>query len=208
MPVDFYNINACKLAGIYQSKTFAEVHYAWLEYLPAILNTSDARILDIGAGAGRDSKYLAEQGKDKNISVTAIEPAQTLAELGKIQTRGLNVQWLHDSLPDLKTLDCQQNCFDLILLSAVWMHIPVIEREHCIRKLAGLLKPGGKLVISLRHGPSGDQRIMHKVCADELICLAKSAALSPILVTDQQNDLIGRAEVNWQTVVFIKENEK
>ena len=198
----FYNKNASKLADMYQSKTFAEVHCAWLEYLPAILNTSDARILDLGAGAGRDSKYLAEQGKANNISVTAIEPAQTLAEQGKKHTRGLNVQWLDDSLPDLKTLSRQQGGFDLILLSAVWMHIPVIDRAPCIRKLAGLLKPGGKLVISLRHGPSGDQRIMHKVCADELLDLAKSAALSPLLVTEQQNDLIGRAEVNWQTVVL------
>lgn len=202
MSDNFYNINASKLAGMYQSKTFAQVHYAWLEYLPAILNTRDARILDLGAGAGRDSKYLAEQGRANNISVTAIEPAQTLAELGKIQTRGLKVQWLHDALPDLKTLDCQQNCFDLILLSAVWMHIPPVEREPSIRKLARLLKPGGKLVISLRHGPSGDQRIMHKVCADELIELGKSVALSPVLVTEQQNDVIGRAEVNWQTVVL------
>lgn len=208
MSDNFYNANASKLAEMYQSKTFSQVHYAWLEYLPAILNKSDARILDLGAGAGRDSKYLAEQGKAKNISVTAIEPAQTLAKQGKKHTQGLNVQWLEDSLPDLKTLSRQQSSFDLILLCAVWMHIPVTEREPSIRKLAWLLKPGGKLVISLRHGPSGDQRIMHQVCADELLKLGKSVALSPVLVTDQQNDVIGRAEVNWQTVVFIKENEK
>ena len=64
----------------------------------------------------------------------------------------------------------QEISFDLILLSAVWMHIPPSDRARSIRKLANLLKPGGKLVISLRHGQNQaefTQRNMHLVCADE-----------------------------------------
>ena len=63
MSANFYNNNAFKLANMYLSKTFAQVHSSWLEYLLPILDKSDARILDLGAGAGRDSKYMAEQGK-------------------------------------------------------------------------------------------------------------------------------------------------
>jgi len=40
------------------------------------------------------------------------------------------------------------------------MHIPETQRSRSLRKLANLLKPGGKLVISLRHGSSGDERNM------------------------------------------------
>ena len=148
------------LAELYLSKSFEQVHQPWLEYLTPILNKTDARMLDLGAGAGRDSKYMAQQGTSNNISVTAIEPAAMLAELGKQHTQGLNVRWLQDSLPDLITVTKQEVSFDLILLSAVWMHIPETQCSRSLRKLANLLKPGGKLVISLRHGSSGDERNM------------------------------------------------
>ncbi|WP_409439576.1 class I SAM-dependent methyltransferase [Psychromonas sp. GE-S-Ul-11] len=94
MTANFYNKNANKLAEMYLSKTFEEVHASWLSYLTPILNKKEARILDIGAGAGLDSKYFAQKGADNNISVTAIEPASMLAELGKNHTQGLNINWL------------------------------------------------------------------------------------------------------------------
>ena len=202
MPESFYNKNADYLAKLYLSKSFEQVHQPWLEYLTPILNKPDARILDLGAGAGRDSKYMAQQGANNNISVTAIEPAAMLAELGKQHTQGLNVRWLQDSLPDLTTVTKQEVSFDLILLSAVWMHIPETQRSRSLRKLANLLKPGGKLVISLRHGPSGDERNMLDVCSDQLLHMSKEFGLSPLLVTDKNADVIGRESVTWQTVVL------
>ena len=202
MPESFYNKNAGHLAKLYLSKSFEQVHQPWLEYLTPILNKPDARILDLGAGAGRDSKYMVQQGASNNISVTAIEPASMLAELGKQHTQGLNVHWLQDSLPDLITVTQQEVSFDLILLSAVWMHIPDSQRSRSLRKLANLLKPGGKLVISLRHGPSGDQRNMFDVCSDQLLQMSKEFGLSPLLVTEKNADIIGRESVTWQTVVL------
>lgn len=199
---NFYNQNAQHLADSYLSKTFEQIHKSWFSYLPPILNTPNARILDLGAGAGRDSKYLAEQGAKNHVSVTAIEPASTLAEIGKNQTQGLNVNWLQDSLPDLKVVTKQEVSFDLILLSAVWMHIPDSQRERSLRKLANLLKPGGKLVISLRHGESGDERKMFDVCSEQLTSLSQKLGLTTLLVTDKSPDMIGRESVKWQTVVL------
>ena len=196
----FYNQHATKLAQQYLSKTFEEVHQSWLNLLLPILNKPNARILDLGAG--RDSRYLAEQGQANHIHVTAIEPADSLAEIGRAQTQGFNVSWLNDSLPGLEQVTSQEISFDLILLSAVWMHIPVSLRARSLRKLANLLKPGGKLVISLRHGKSSDERVMHEVCSDELISLGKTVGFFPILTTETENDKLGRCEVHWQTVVL------
>lgn len=202
MTANFYNKNASKLAEMYLSKTFEQVHESWLSYLTPILNKKEARILDIGAGAGRDSQYFAQQGAANNISVTAIEPALMLAELGKKHTQGLNINWLQDSLPDLTAVTRKEISFDLILLSAVWMHIPDAQRARSLRKLANLLKPGGLLVISLRHGESGDERNMYEVSSDALAQMSTKLGLSPLLITDKKPDVIGRADVSWQTVVL------
>ena len=200
--MSYYNKNAQKLAEVYLSKTFEQVHHSWQGFLIPILNKDDARILDLGAGAGRDSKFMAESGAGKNVHITAVEPAQMLSEFGKNITKHLNVNWMDDVLPDLVQVTKQEISFDLILLSAVWMHIPHSKRQRSLRKLANLLKPGGKLVISLRHGPSENDRQMFAVCSDELIQQAKEFGLTPLLVTDKVDDVIGRDEISWQTVVL------
>lgn len=202
MPHSFYNQHADKLAQQYLSKSFEDVHQSWFNLLDPVLSKQSARILDIGAGAGRDSHYLATHGQENDIHVTAVEPAKTLADIGKQQTNHLNVTWLTDSLPSLNVVTRQEISFDLILLSAVWMHIPTSDRARSIRKLANLLKPGGKLVISLRHGHSDDERVMHNVCSDELTNLGKVAGLYPLHTGEFESDQLGRDNVNWQTVVL------
>ena len=44
--------------------------------------------------------------------------------------------------------------FDLIWLSAVWMHVPPADRPRAFRKMVSLLKPAGWIMLSLRHGHS------------------------------------------------------
>lgn len=210
MTPQFYNENAKALASQYLSKSFEEVHQSWLQFLPAIIENPNARILDLGAGAGRDAKYFAELAAQthntaNNIQVFAVEPASQLADLGAKFTTGFNVKWLNDALPALSVISKQEVSFNLILLSAVWMHIPQSDRARTIRKLANLLKPGGKLVISLRHGQTDEekkQRKMYDVCADELKRLATDVGLFTKLETPKEADKLGRTHVSWQTLVL------
>ncbi|TYK66665.1 class I SAM-dependent methyltransferase [Colwellia echini] len=210
MSPKFYNKNAEALAQQYLSKSFEEVHKSWSHLLPEIIENPNARILDLGAGAGRDAKHLAELAEVKhsnknNIQIYAVEPALDLAEIGKQTTKNLKIKWLEDSLPALNIITQQEVSFDLILLSAVWMHIPPSERARSLRKLANLLKPGGKIVISLRHGQTEDDyktRKMFDVCADELKQLATDVGLFTKLETTKQTDELGRNHIHWQTVVL------
>jgi len=206
----FYNNNATELAQQYLSKTFDEVHQSWSQLLPSIIKNPNARILDLGAGSGRDAKYLAElaantHNEKNNIQILAAEPAKELSIIGQKTTQSLNVKWLEDSLPALSNVTQQEISFDLILLSAVWMHIPSSDRARSLRKLANLLKPGGKLVISLRHGQTDEERKerkMYNVCADELKQLATNVGLFIKLETPKEDDKLGRAHVSWQTLVL------
>ncbi|WP_199609629.1 class I SAM-dependent methyltransferase [Flocculibacter collagenilyticus] len=206
----FYNSNASTLAEQYLALSFEEVHQDWFQFLAVILEKPDAHILDIGAGAGRDSKFLAKlaaktHSVNNNVQILAVEPAQKLLDIGQKKTKNLSVTWLNDALPTLNKISELDTKFDLILLSAVWMHLPPEERLHAINTLSHLLNDGGILVISLRHGQTEEdltKRGMHTVCANELKKLANSMGLNCIHETPFKPDKLGREHLSWQTLVL------
>lgn len=157
--IKYYDQNAEDLFGQYESTNFAAVHTDWLHLLPR-----NGQILDIGAGSGRDSAFMASQG----LYVTAIEPAKNLRLLALTNHASHQITWLDDTLPKLTSTVALNKKFNLILLSAVWMHLSEPERKTAMPILCSLLNPDASIVITLRHGQSGDERIMHPVSYDEI----------------------------------------
>lgn len=202
MSTVFYNDHAEILAAQYLSKTFEEVHSSWLHHLLPLLTKNTLSILDVGAGSGRDVYYLAEKAQGKETQIIAVEPAVVLAKMGQVLTRDLPVRWIGDSLPPLQKVVGLAQQFDLILLSAVWMHLSSSERPLALVTLSRLLNSTGLLVISLRHGPSPDARVMHSVSVDELLTLAADCQLQLLDLSQDETDKLGRSQVHWQTLVF------
>lgn len=192
--IEYYSTNAKALTEQYNSVSFESVHKDWLNEIP-----KEGIVLDVGAGSGRDARYLAAKG----LSVVAVEPALNIRELAQTYQVNNPIHWLSDTLPELSEVYKLQTKFDLILLSAVWMHIAPSLRERAFRKLSSLLKPNGKLVISLRHGQCQDERTMYAVSADELAQYASQFGLTyKLLSPDQAPDKLGRSDVSWQTVLL------
>ena len=192
--IEYYSTNAKALTEQYNSVSFESVHKDWLDEIP-----KEGIVLDVGAGSGRDARYLAAKG----LSVVAVEPALNIRELAQTYQVNSPIHWLSDTLPELSEVYKLQTKFDLILLSAVWMHIAPSLRERAFRKLSSLLKPNGKLVISLRHGQCQDERTMYAVSADELAQYASQFGLTyKLLSPDQAPDKLGRSDVSWQTVLL------
>lgn len=189
-----YNQQAEAFNRQYLSTTAEEVHSSWTH---STIKAEGGQALDVGAGVGRDAKWLAENGYE----VVAVEPAEELRKLGEALTKNLPVFWLDDSLPALTKIFELEMRFDLILLSAVWMHVPKSDRERAFRKLANLLKPGGEMVITLRHGESPDERVMYPVSVDELFGFAQTQGLTVKALGDEE-DKLNRPDVYWQTMVF------
>ncbi len=179
-----YAAAAEALAAQYESIGFDDVHGGWRHLLPA----PPARVVDIGAGTGRDAAALAALGH----AVLAVEPTAAFRRIGTKLHPGLT--WLDDSLPALTRLAGR---FDLVLLSAVWMHLDRAERRLAMPRLAGLLLPGGRLLLSLRHGPVPAGRRMFAVGADETLALAIAAGLRPVFHQDQQPSQFGQPGVSW-----------
>lgn len=193
--MSYYSDNASALFEQYSQTDPATLHRDWVSYLPY----RPGLACDIGAGTGRDANWLAEKGWD----VIAVEPEAAFRSKAR-QHSHPNVAWLDDKLPDLAQLRKLNQRFNLILLSAVWMHLPETRRERAFRILSDLLAPGGILVISLRHSSNSAEnrsRSLYEVSVSELEHLARQRALSLKFVCTQE-DLQGRAQVSWETVVL------
>ena len=192
---DPYSQRAQHFFNQYQQLAFENVHKSWLHHLPA----DPGYALDAGAGSGRDAAALARRGWD----VIAVEPAAELRQLGEEATRGLAVQWVEDRLPELSEVQHLGQRFNLILVSAVWMHLPPSQRNEAFNRLTELLTPGGIIIITLRHGPGDGERTFHETSRSELEGLAGEKALTALPIDDSpQNDQLGRHAVWWETVVF------
>jgi SAM-dependent methyltransferase len=188
-----YGENASALAEQYESITFSDVHRDVLYLFPS----APSRILDIGAGSGRDAAALASKGH----SVVAIEPTTELRHEGMKLHKGQKIEWLDDQLPDLEVIRSRDERFNLIILTAVWMHLGEQEREVAMRSLGELVADGGRIVMSLRHGPVPAGRRMFDVSASETTGLAKAIGLRCVH-ENQREDMLGRSDVRWSFVVF------
>ncbi|MET7640602.1 class I SAM-dependent methyltransferase [Streptomyces sp. NPDC005438] len=201
----YYAREAERLARRYEALTFEEVHAEALPWLPAASAVSStasstvspaapATVADIGAGTGRDASALAARG----FEVTAVEPVAELRELAARLHGPTDVTWVDDALPELGRLS---GPFDLVLLSAVWMHLEERQRPHALRRLSQLLHPTGRLVLTLRHGPPPEGRRMFDVTAEETLALADRCGLG-LLGRSGGPDRLGRDEVRWTTLVL------
>ena len=152
--------------------------------------------LDVGAGSGRDARWLSSLG----FEVVAVEPAPGFRVLGE-GGGSFGVRWLDDRLPALNQVHRLALSFDLITLSAVWQHVAPDDRARAFRKLATLLKSGGILAMTLRSGPAPADRPMHPTSIGEVERLARAHGME-ILKVSAANDLQQRDEVSWTSVVL------
>ena len=144
-----------------------------LASVEALLPAKPSRVLEVGAGTGRDAAWLAERGH----TVVAVEPVRELLEAGMALHPTDKIRWLDDGLPALDTLRREAFEYDLILVVAVWQHLPPSEHEQAIITLAGKLSPDGRLVISLRHGPGSPTRPCFPADPDRIISYAERAGM-------------------------------
>lgn len=193
-----YAAAASKLFARYESFGFEHAHAAVLHLIP----TAPGRVLDIGAGAGRDAAYLAAKGH----RVVAVEPTGALRMRAAALHKSPAIEWADDGLPDLERIVARSERFELILLSAVWMHLDADERRAAMPVIAGRLAPGGRIIMTLRHGPAPAGRTMFPVTAEETVALAAAEGLTIEFNrhAESRQAVNRRAGVSWTTLVFAR----
>ena len=186
--VAWYNKHASAVTPKYESVNPDSLH----DWMTDLLPEPPALVLDVGSGTGRDSAWFASKGFD----VFAVEPSRAMREIACTLHPSASVCWMNDSLPGLDSTYRKGVSFDMILVNAVWMHLPPGQRPRAFRKLVNLLKPGGIIVISLRIGPTDADREMYPVDGNEIPALARNHG-TIVQRETSRSDLLGRESVHW-----------
>jgi 2-polyprenyl-3-methyl-5-hydroxy-6-metoxy-1,4-benzoquinol methylase len=150
-----YAEEASQLLKRYESISFAEAHRSVMHLIP----NEPCRVLDIGAGTGRDAAGFAAMGH----RVLAVEPTEEMRRGAMALHPSPLIEWLDDSLPDLTRVRGRDEQFDVVMLTAVWMHLDEQQRRRGIPNLAALVREGGVVIMTLRHGPVPPGRRMFEV---------------------------------------------
>ena len=133
-----------------------------------VLPVPGSRVIDIGAGTGRDAAWFAARG----CRVLAVEPVVAFRKVGATLHQSPYIEWLDDSLPTLAQVLQREETFDFVLLSAVWQHVDDQQRQLAMPNLRALTAPEGRLLLSVRHGPGVVTRPCFPASVEDAIRLA------------------------------------
>ncbi|MEM7330340.1 MAG: methyltransferase domain-containing protein [Pseudomonadota bacterium] len=193
-----YTKEAPDLLKRYESFSGDQVHAHWRALFPA----PPGRVLDIGAGTGRDAAWFASLGYD----VLAVEPTDALRDGAQALHPEPEITWLDDRLPDLPHVVAGNQTYDMVMMNAVWMHLTADERAHGLSVIAALMNPGSRLFMSQRHGPIPEGRRMFDVTGEETITRGAELNLS-VLFHQRSGSILGenrKRGVEWTCLVFEK----
>ena len=190
-----YAEEAPELLKRYESISFADHHRSVIHLIPTV----PGRVLDIGAGTGRDAAGLVGLGH----SVVAVEPTEELRRGAMVLHPSPMIEWVDDSLPDLAAVRARREEFDAVMLTAVWMHLDAPQRRQAMPNVAALVRNGGVMIMSLRHGPVPPGRRMFEISAEETIALTQPLGLRRMLRREAEPSL-RQPGVSWTRLAFRK----
>lgn len=134
--LEYYSKKAEEFANDTQDVEFTELQDKFLEYLKP-----NAKILDLGCGSGRDSKYFMS----KDCSIVALDGCKELCEIAA-QYIGQNV--IHSTFERFET----QEKFDGIWACASLLHLQIEKLPFIIEKYVNKLNKNGCFYLSFKYG--------------------------------------------------------
>lgn len=134
----YYDSHADEVTDCYES-----VSGGIASFFPFVFKGGE-KVLDIGAGTGRDAAALLRLGVD----VHAVEPSARLRQHALARHPGLSGRIFDGALPDRLPVETD-GPYDGILVSAVLMHIPDAQLFDSAYRIRERLAPFGSLLVSI-----------------------------------------------------------
>jgi len=131
--------------------------------------TPEARVLDLGGGAGRLSLWLAPNVRE----VTLVEPSEAHLDVARrlAGARGIDNITFVGSTADAFELEPAR--YDAILIGGMLTHLSDPAIEALVEPLACALAPGGRLVIKEPVSTDGRDRVDERREQGELLYVAR-----------------------------------
>lgn len=170
-------------------------------YFPSAF-VAGGRVLDVGAGSGRDLAELLAQGFD----AYGVEPVEALRAAALARHPGVVDRLADGQLPAIGSPFGGQ--FDGVLCSAVLMHVPESDLFDTAFAFRSLLRPRGRLLISLpiARGDVADERdsvgrLFKPYTADYLALLFERIGFREI-GRWENDDALARRNTRWTTLLL------
>ena len=193
----FYRTHAAELTERYEA-----VDSPVARYFPVAF-VAGARVLDIGAGSGRDLAALLAAGFDGH----GVEPTDEFRQAAVHRHPELAGRLIAGALPELG--EPFGGGFDGVLCSAVLMHLAEADLFDAALALRRVLKPHGRLLLSVpsaRDDVGADERdaqgrLFKGYAAEELQLLFERLGFQRISRWDNE-DAQRRAGIRWTTLLL------
>ncbi|SHJ59739.1 class I SAM-dependent methyltransferase [Parasporobacterium paucivorans] len=134
--LSYYNENASSFIQGTQNASMFETLEEFIQYIP-----SKGRVLDLGCGSGRDSKYLLEHGFLVDAMDGSKELCQAATHFTGIQVKQMDFLDLNEILT-----------YDGIWACASILHLPYHNLPMMFEKLFQALRKNGTLYVSFKYG--------------------------------------------------------
>jgi SAM-dependent methyltransferase len=117
--------------------------FEYPSFMALLPDVAGSRVLDLGCGAGRLARHLAELGA---AEVIGVDLSARMLELARAECSHPRVSYLRESIEGAAfPLDR----FDLVVSSLAFHYVG--DYQGLARRIAGWLAPGGVLVFSTEH---------------------------------------------------------
>lgn len=133
-----------ELCDVAQKNDF-RMYYIMPYTLQQLGDVSDKTILDIGCGEGGYSRALAHKGANVTSIDCAIDPINFAIK--KAGEEGLKIKHFVRNSNDL--YDIEDSTFEIVLCSMMLMDCE--DLSGTVKEISRVLKPGGKLFVSVLH---------------------------------------------------------
>ncbi len=166
----------------------------WLERALAWLSTN-ARILEIGSGTGRDASYMADRGYKVQCS-DATDGFLEMIQARGLSTRKLNI--LTDGIEETQ---------DLVLANAVLLHVDREQFKVAVQKVHDALDYSGRFAFTLVKG-EGERWTDHKLGEPRYFCYWHEDTVGDILLDAGFSEYeYFEDETGWLSFVATKDPE-
>lgn len=141
--IQYYNQNADEFYERTVDADMTGCRERFLNYLPG-----NARILDLGCGSGRDSKYFQKSG----YTVEALDASEEMCRLA--------AAYLERPVTCLRFEEMSYEAeFDGVWACASLLHIQKKDLGSILERLHRALKPGGVIYVSVKYGSGEEERL-------------------------------------------------